>query len=68
MWGRIVEEVRRAGPRKLAILLIAAAAAVALAYGVNSTNDAASGRTQPRSAEAVSLSTHAPSASATERR
>jgi hypothetical protein len=48
MWGRVVQEVRKAGPRKIAILLVLAAIAVALAYGNNSTNDAASGRTLPR--------------------
>jgi len=47
MWGRVIEEIRRAGPRKIAIFAVAAAIAVALAYGVNSTNDAANGRTLP---------------------
>ena len=35
--------MRRAGPRKIAIIAIAAALAVALAYGDNSSNDAADG-------------------------
>jgi hypothetical protein len=48
MWGRIVERVRRAGPRKIAIIAIAAAIAVALAYGDNSSNDAAAGATLPK--------------------
>jgi hypothetical protein len=48
MWGKLVQEARRAGPRKIAILAVLAAIAVALAYGDNSTNDAASGRTLPR--------------------
>jgi hypothetical protein len=49
MWGKVVQEVRKAGPRKIAILAVLAAIAVALAYGDNSSNDAASGRTLPRS-------------------
>ena len=48
MWGKVVQEVRRVGPRKIVIFAIAAAIAVALAYGDNSSNDAASGRTLPR--------------------
>jgi hypothetical protein len=48
MWGKVVHEVRKAGLRKIAILAILAAIAVALAYGDNSSNDAASGRTLPR--------------------
>jgi hypothetical protein len=48
MWGKLVQEVRKAGPRKIAILAVLAAIAVALAYGDNSSNDAASGRTLPR--------------------
>jgi hypothetical protein len=48
MWGKVVQEVRRLGPRKIAIFAIAAAIAVVLAYGDNSSNDAASGRTLPR--------------------
>jgi hypothetical protein len=47
-WGKVVQEVRKAGPRKIVILVIVAAIAVALAYGDNSSNDAASGRTLPR--------------------
>jgi hypothetical protein len=48
MWGRVVQEVRRAGPKKVAIIAIVAALAVVFAYGDNSTNDAASGKTLPR--------------------
>ncbi|HWE59773.1 MAG TPA: hypothetical protein VG228_08785 [Solirubrobacteraceae bacterium] len=50
MWGKLVQEARRAGPRKIAILAVLAAIAVIFAYGNNSTNDAASGRTLPRTA------------------
>ncbi len=42
-------EIRRAGPKKVAIIAILAAIAVVFAYGNNSTNDAASGRTLPAS-------------------
>ena len=48
MWGRLVEQVRRVGVWKIVIFIIAAAVAVALAYGNNSTNDVADGRTLPR--------------------
>lgn len=48
MWGKVIQEVRKAGPRKIVILAIVAAIAVALAYGDNSSNDAASGRMLPR--------------------
>jgi hypothetical protein len=48
MWGRFVEQVRRVGLRKIAIIAIAAAIAVALAYGDNSSNDAAAGATLPK--------------------
>lgn len=48
MWERLVEQVRRTGLRKIVLFVLAAAVAVALAYGVNSTNNAASGRTLPR--------------------
>jgi hypothetical protein len=43
----------------VAILILAAAVAVALAYGVNSTNDAANGRTLPAAPHAAKLSAHA---------
>ncbi len=56
MWGRVVEEVRSAGWRKIVIFVIAAAIAVALAYGANSTNDAANGSTLPHATLAVALS------------
>lgn len=49
MLGRIVEQLRRAGPRKVAIVIVALIVAVVLAYGDNSSNDAASGRTLPKS-------------------
>jgi hypothetical protein len=49
MWGKVVQEIRKAGPRKIVFLAVVAAIAVALAYGDNSSNDAASGRTLPRS-------------------
>lgn len=48
MWGKVVEEVRRAGLRKIAIIAVLAAIAVLFAYGNNSTDDAASGRTLPK--------------------
>ena len=48
MWRRGVEEVRKAGPRKIAVICILAAIAVVFAYGNNSTNDAASGQTLPQ--------------------
>jgi hypothetical protein len=50
MLGKVVQEVRKAGPKKIAILTVLAAVAVIFAYGNNSTNDAASGKTLPRSA------------------
>lgn len=56
MWGRLVEEVRKAGPRKVAVFVVAAAIAVILAYGVNSTNDAANSQTLPRVAHKATLS------------
>ena len=59
MLGRVVQEVRKAGPRKIAIILVLAAVAVALAYGNNSTNDAASGRTLPRSVLTQASHAHA---------
>jgi hypothetical protein len=48
MWGKVVQAARDAGPRKILILAVLAAIAVALAYGDNSSNDLASGRTLPR--------------------
>ena len=50
MWERLLAELRRVGLRKLLIIAAVAAIAVVLAYGNNSTNDAASGRTLPRMA------------------
>ncbi|MDE3130958.1 MAG: hypothetical protein KGL16_07370 [Acidobacteriota bacterium] len=55
MWGRLVAEVRRAGLRKVVIILVLVAIAAVLAYGNNSTNDAASGRTLPRAAPASAV-------------
>lgn len=57
MWGKVVGEVRRAGPKKIAIIAIVAALAVIFAYGNNSTNDAASGKTLP--ASVLSAAPHA---------
>jgi hypothetical protein len=48
MLGKVVQEVRKAGPKKIAILAVLAAVAVIFAYGNNSTNDAASGKTLPQ--------------------
>ena len=59
MLGRVVQEVRKAGPRKIAIIFVLAAVAVALAYGNNSTNDAASGRTLPRAVLTQASHAHA---------
>jgi len=47
MWRRLVEQFRAAGPRKVLIVTVALVAAVVLAYGVNSSNDA-SGHTLAR--------------------
>jgi hypothetical protein len=44
---RVVEQLRRAGWRKVALGTVAVVVAVVLAYGVNSSNDAASGHTLP---------------------
>ena len=55
MWERVVEHVRRAGPRKVVVFTIAAVIAVILAYGVNSTNDAANGHTLPGLAQHATL-------------
>lgn len=48
MWEKVVGELRRAGPKKIAIITIVAAIAVVFAYGNNSTNDAASSTGLPR--------------------
>jgi len=58
MWGKVVAEIRRAGPKKIAIIAIVAAIAVIFAYGDNSTNDAASGRTLPSVALGAPLALH----------
>ena len=59
MLGRLVEQARRVGLRKIVIFAIAAAIAVALAYGDNSSNDAAAGSTLPSSFHAATLKTTA---------
>ena len=53
MWGKAVDALRRAGPRKIAIFTVVAVIAVIFAYGNNSTNDAANGMAVTR-ASAVS--------------
>lgn len=58
MWGKVVGEIRRAGPKKIAIIAIVAALAVIFAYGNNATNDAASGKTLP--VTVISAAPHAP--------
>ena len=45
MWAGFVELVRKAGWRKVAIVSVAVVVVVVLAYGVNASNDAASGHT-----------------------
>ncbi len=61
MWQRLLEEVRQAGPRKIALLIVAAAIAILLAFGANSSNDAANGRTLPRASHPARLSVPAAS-------
>lgn len=62
MWGKVVEEVRRAGPWKIAVIVVVAVIAVIFAYGNHSSDGAASGRTLPRapiiSAPHIRLSAH----------
>ena len=58
MWGKVVQEARRAGPKKIAFLAVVAAIAVIFAYGNNSTNDAANGRTLPRAVLSVPAHLH----------
>ena len=67
MWGRLVDEVRKAGPRKVLVFTIAAAIAVILAYGVNSTNEAANGHTLPRLSHQATLNSHVPATAAANR-
>lgn len=62
MWRSVVEQVRQAGPRKVVIFVVLAAAAVVFAYGNNSTNDAASGKTLARAPLAATLRAHATTA------
>jgi hypothetical protein len=52
MWEKLVQELRRVGPRKIAILTIAAVVVVLLAYGNEWGNDA-SGKMLPRTAVAA---------------
>ena len=40
MWQSVVEQVRRAGPRKVLILVVAAVVVVVLAFGNNKDDDA----------------------------
>jgi tetrahydromethanopterin S-methyltransferase subunit C len=60
VWQRLLEEVRQAGPRKIALLILAAAIAILLAFGANSSDDAANGRTLPRASHNARL--YAPAA------
>ena len=48
MWAGFVEQLRKAGWRKVAIVSVAVVVVVVLAYGVNASNDAASGHTLPK--------------------
>lgn len=45
MWRQMLDEIRRAGWRKIIVLLIAAAVAIALAIGADSSNNEANGQT-----------------------
>jgi anti-sigma-K factor RskA len=47
MWAAFVDQLRKAGWRKVAIISVAVVVVVVLAYGVNASNDAASGHTLP---------------------
>jgi anti-sigma-K factor RskA len=47
MWAGFVEQLRKAGWRKVAIVTVAVVVVVVLAYGVNASNNAASGHTLP---------------------
>ncbi|MDE3133590.1 MAG: hypothetical protein KGL15_05965 [Acidobacteriota bacterium] len=58
MWSRVLEEARKAGPKKLAILAVLIVIAVLLAYGNHSSDNAASGRTLQRVAPMPTLSHH----------
>jgi len=40
MWQTVVEQIRRAGPRKVAIITVLVVVVVVLAYGNNSSDDA----------------------------
>jgi anti-sigma-K factor RskA len=48
MWAGFVEQLRKAGWRKVAMVSVAVVVVVVLAYGVNASNDAASGHTLPK--------------------
>lgn len=58
MWERLLEQVRRMGPRRLLLVAAATAAAIVFAYG-NHTSDNASGRTLARPADTAPLITPA---------
>ena len=47
MWQNLLQQIREAGVRKIVILIVAAIIAILLAFGANSTNNAATGRTLP---------------------
>lgn len=42
MWQRLVEQIRRAGPRKVLILTVAVIVVVVLAFGNNVSDNASS--------------------------
>jgi anti-sigma-K factor RskA len=48
MWAGFLEQLRRAGWRKVAIVSVAVVVVVVLAYGVNSSDDAAGAHTLPK--------------------
>jgi anti-sigma-K factor RskA len=48
MWAGFIQHLRKAGWRKVAIISVAVVVVVVLAYGVNASNDAASGHTLPK--------------------
>jgi hypothetical protein len=48
MWRSVLEELRRAGPRRIAIIAILGAVAVVFAWGNHTSDSAASGATLPR--------------------
>ena len=58
MWGRLVQEARKAGLKRLVILAVLIVIAVLLAYGNHTSDNAASGRTLPRVAPAPTHTHH----------